>query len=139
MLLPLIQKVALKIKEKPLSGDIKITKNVNWSLQDWFSGEYSVDKGKFFNDNFGFHSFFVRLKNQLYYSAFKEIFAKDIVEGKDGFLYEIKYLQAHAGLDFVGKEEIEKRLEKVKFIQDTLSKRGIKFVLLFAPERLLLS
>ena len=133
LMIPLGQTCFFKLHEKPLSGDVKLAPDTQFSLQDWFEGSYSTGKEEYLNDNFGFRNTFLRLISQLYYSSFKAVFARDVVPGKDGFLYELKYLQTHAGQDYVGDAEIKSRFEKLKFIQDTLAKKGIHFAILFAP------
>ncbi len=135
MFIPIVQKKYDVFVEYDLSGDVIVAKDINLSTRDWFSGVYSQSKEKYLNDNFGFRNFFVRLNDQLHYSLFKKVFAKDVVAGKDRFLYELKYLQAYAGMDYVGDEEIRNRFNKLKFIQDTLEKKGIHFALLFAPSK----
>jgi len=133
ILFPALQKQYSLFKEPKLDGDVVLASGIKLSRAHWFNGTYAQTKEKYLNDNLGFHNFFVRLNNQLYYSLFKKANAKDVVVGKDGFLYELKYLITHAGLDYVGDEEIKNRFIKLKFIQDTLAKKGIHFALLFAP------
>jgi len=131
--LPAIQKHYHFFKEGNLEGDVVLAENITLNKEDWFSGNYAQTKEKYLNDNLGFHVFFVRLNNQLFYSLFKKANAKDVVAGKDGFLYEMKYLVTHAGLDYIGDKALKSRFIKLKFIQDTLEKKGIHFALLFAP------
>lgn len=133
LLLPALQKQFQFFKEKPLDGDVSLADDIEFTAQNWFDGVYSESKEKYLNDNIGFHHFLIRLNNQYHFSLFNKAFAKGVIAGKDGFLFEKKYLEAHAGLDYVGEEEIKTRFEKLKFIQDTLAKKGIYFAVLFAP------
>lgn len=133
MLFPMVQKWYHLYTEYKLSGDIILENDINFSTQDWFNGTYSQSKEKYLNDNFGFRNFFVKLNNQFYYFIFKKANAKGVVVGRNGFLYELKYLKTHAGLDYVGDKEVKTLFSKLKLIQDTLEKKGIHFALLFAP------
>lgn len=133
MLFPAVWRHFSKLEERPLSGDVRFAKNEQFEWHNWFTGEYSETKNKYLNDNFGFHNFFVRLRNEMYYLAFKKPEAQQVVIGKNGFLYESKYPQTYSGLDYVGEKEITRVVTELKFIQDTLEKQGIKFAILFAP------
>jgi len=133
LLVPLAQKLFLKLPEKPLSGDVQLAQDVSFNTHDWLEGTYASAKEKYVNDQFGFRNSFLRSTDQLYYSLFGAVFARDVVPGRDGYLYELKYLQTHAGMDYVGDAEVTSRFEKIKFIQDALAKKGIHFAVLFAP------
>ena len=131
--IPILQEFVFKWYEKPLSGSIVLANDVKADIKSWFDGTFAPAKEKYLNDHFGFRNRFLRLADQLNYSLFHAVSAKDVVVGKQGFLYEIKYLQAYAGIDFIGEDEVKSRFQKIKFIQDTLEKKGIQLVLLFAP------
>lgn len=135
MLLPMAQKHLFKFAEKPLSGDVRLAPDNEFSIEDWFDGSYPLLKEKYVNDNFGFRNTFLRIKSQVYYSLLGDVTAKDVVVGKDGYLYELKYLQAYAGTDCLPDKEVQQRFEKIKFIQEELAKKNIHFALLFAPSK----
>jgi hypothetical protein len=133
LLIPIVQSRFKMISEKPLSGAVQLAPDTTFNFKGWFSGDYSVLKEKYLNDNFGFRNTFVRFRNQFYYSCFNKVFAQDVICGKYGYLYELKYLQAHAGMDYLGEDKIKETYRKLKFIQDTLAKKGILFIVIFAP------
>ena len=133
LLFPIAQKKYTLFNNTVLSGDVKLANNIQFTKDDWFQGTYSEQKEKYINDNFGFRNFFIRFISQTYFTLFKTVFAKDVVLGKDGYLYELKYLHTHAGLDYIGDAAIKLRFEKLKFIQTELEKKGVHFALLFAP------
>ena len=133
MLFPAVQKQFHIFNENPLHGDVRLAPDIAPNAGDWFESRFSRTKEKYLNDNFGFRSWFVRLKNQVYFSAFHRTFEREVVFGKSGYLYEARYLNTYAGKDYMGDRQIENRFEKLKLIQDSLSKRGITFVVLFAP------
>jgi hypothetical protein len=133
LFIPMIQSNLHLISEKPLSGDIHLAPDTNFNFKSWFFGDYSPRKENYFNDNFGFRNSSVRLRNQFYYTCFNKIYAKDVICGKNGYLYELKYLQTFAGIDYLGEEKIKETYKKIRFIQDTLKKKGIQFMIVFAP------
>jgi hypothetical protein len=59
--------------------------------------------------------------------------ANGVVIGNEGYLYEKNYIKAHFGTDFIGKAEIENRTKKLKFLQDTLAKKGVDLIVVLAP------
>lgn len=132
-LLPAIQDKLHLIHEGDLRGDYRLENDTTFNFPAWFDGAYSIRKEKYLNDQFGMRNQFVRVKNQVYYSLFSIPCANDVVIGKEGFLYEEKYIKAYLGEDFVGEDLLNKRFNKLKFIQDTLKKLNKDLILLFAP------
>lgn len=130
---PLLQFRLNLVEVRPLDGDVTLAPDTSISVTGWFNSGYQDAKEKFVNDNFGFRSFYVRLRNELHYLLFSKVYAKEVVAGKSGFLYELKYLQTHAGLDYIGDEKVAALFTRLKFIQDTLQKKGITFAVLLAP------
>ncbi len=132
-LLPAFQSLRPFTVIGPLDGDIQLNPDVHWNPQLWFNGSYSKQKTAYLNDQFGFRNIFVRLRNQINYSFFRKPTASDVVIGKNGFLYEEKYIKAYTGKDFIGESTILELLKKAKYIADTLKKLNIDLVLLYAP------
>ncbi len=131
--IPLYQQLVPFLKVEPLQGDIRPEADSTLKKSNWFNGSYAAQKGKYLNENFGFRNLFVRIKNQVYFSLLKIPTARDVIIGKNNFLYEEKYIRAYTGHDFRGEAAILSRLQKVKFLTDTLEKLNIRLVLLFAP------
>ena len=75
----------------------------------------------------------VRLSNQIDYSLFSELHAKNTVIGKDGYLYEKGYITEYNGESFVGSESIRLRVEKLAFIQGKLEEKNIELLMVIAP------
>ncbi len=121
--IPLVQTMTRIIKEKPLKGAISVPVNPKLNLKDWFSASYQTEKGKYYNDAFGFRSLFVRINNQVALSLFRELHAFSVYFGKENYLYELNYMKARYGADFIGPDSIEQRINKLKFIQDQLFER----------------
>jgi hypothetical protein len=118
---------------KPLVGEIIPTEKPVFSTEAWTSMEFQPAYEKYINDSIGFHNLFVRSYNQVYYSLFKKANASDIVVGKEGYLFADKYIKEYLGLNFIGKKAINTKLAMAKYLQDTLKKLNIDFLLVFAP------
>jgi hypothetical protein len=126
----------LDVSEGPkLYGVVNPANDTILSIKDWFDGSYAAHKEKYLNDNFGYRNWFVKLRNQFCYSAFGKLFAYGAVEGKSGFVYEKGYLEAYSGKDYVGDSMTNITFEKLKYIQDSLTAKGVLFLVVFAPSQ----
>lgn len=134
LFLPMLQN-GLHLLEKtyPLKGDVQLAGDVDFDKQTWFNAEYQEQKEKHLNDNFGLRSLFVRLNNQLDFLFFNKANAKDVIIGKENYLYELNYIKAYTGEDFVGRDSITHTLDRLKFISDTLRKMNKQLLFVFAP------
>lgn len=127
---PLIQQLTGFAYVRPLKGGVKaIDPPV---FENWFSGEFQQKADNYINTSFGFRPSFVRLHNQLDYWLFNVVNANNVIIGKDGYLYEYSYIKEYLGKNFLGKDEINKRISKLKSVSDTLAKRNIDIVVLLA-------
>jgi hypothetical protein len=118
---------------KPLDGYYLNAKKIKFSWKDWFSGSYQEAEDQYLNDHFGFRSVFIRLNHQLRFSLFNKIKTAWVTVGKENYLYEETYIKAWYGTDFIGADSIEKRMYKLKALQDTLNNLGGKLMIIFAP------
>ena len=133
LLLPLIQQnlniVHVKELHKVSNDEVKPI----FSLKKYFDGTFQQKKEKYFNENFGFRDFCVRLNNQIAYSLFKEARANDVIVGKEDYLFEEKYIRTYLGRDFIGEKAIREKVRKLKMVQDTLAKKNIELFVVLAP------
>jgi len=118
---------------KPLDGYYLDTEKSKFSWKDWFSGSFQETKDKYLNDHFGFRSLFIRLNHQLRFSLFNKTKTAWITVGKENYLYEFNYIKAFYGDDFIGNDSIEKRMHKLRLLQDTLNHLGKKLIVVLAP------
>ena len=132
LFLPMIQGKFKIVHEKDLHGDVPPEKPV-FSFKNYLEGEFQDKKEIYFNHNFGFRKFCVRLNNQISYSFFKEARAKDVIVGKDEYLYEKLYIDTYLGKDFIGEKAILEKVRKLKMIQDTLKKKDIDLFVVLTP------
>ena len=130
--IPLVQQLTGFAYVVPLNGAIDKIESPVFKVHNWFSNEYQSKAEKLINNEFGFRPSFVRLHNQFDYWLFGIINAKSVLIGKDKYLYEYSYIKEYLGKNFIGKEEIKSRTAKTKVVSDSLAKRGIDLVVLFA-------
>lgn len=133
LFIPLKRNVFSFIKEKPLNGNYELVEKPEVGISEWFKGDYQGEFNNYFENNFGFRNFFVRVNNQIKYNLFKTTTAKDVEIGKENYLYEGGYIRDYMGYNFIGKDKIVKKIKEIKKIQDELKKEGINLITAFAP------
>jgi len=129
---PIVEEYFKPIDVKPLSGAIDEISNVKFRIGPWFNGEYQKQKEKYLNQHFGFRNICIRANNQLAFNFWKKAKANGVIIGKHNYLYEENYIKAYYGKDFTGESKIEDKVNKIKFLQDTLKKLNIDFLIVFA-------
>ncbi|NCA21662.1 MAG: hypothetical protein EBS86_11060, partial [Crocinitomicaceae bacterium] len=116
---PLIQYFTEFYSVLPLKGAIVEPEKPQLNLDSLNTGAYQEKFNKYYNEKFGFRSAFIRFHNQLKYNVFNQAQANGVVVGKDDYLFELDYIKAYYGQDYVGVQEIENTSRKLKRIQDT--------------------
>lgn len=132
LIVPGIQNEFPFIELAPLKGVISQPEQNSFTLKEWFSGEYQTAEEKYINETFGFRSLFVRIDNQIAFSLFKRAKANGVIIGENNYLYEENYIKAYNGTDFIGTDSISLRMQKLKFISDTLAKLNKNIIIVFA-------
>jgi len=123
------------LKEWDLRGDIRNTPKPLFSWRSWWNGTYQDSMNDHLNDSVAGRTWLVRINNQIDYSLFGKLHAREVIMEKNHCLYEQAYIDAYHGRDFKGDDEVRQRLTKLKFIQDTLDRLGTKLILVYAPSK----
>ncbi len=133
LFIPLVEYKSKMVTMKPLGGSFELAKDTTCTLEGWFDGKYQRNQTNYYNDNFGFHNFFIRLHNQLDFTLFKKANSDNLNVGKENYIFWASQIKAYYGEDYIGADSIKNRLRKLKFIQDTLSKLGKMCMIVLAP------
>jgi hypothetical protein len=104
-----------------------------FSWTNWLDGSYQSETDDYNNDHWAFKEKMVRLNNQFYYKAFNQIRVNNFVIGKNDYVFSEGYIFSAFGDDLLKEEKVRSLLEKAKVIQDTLKKKGIDLLLVYAP------
>lgn len=99
----------------------------------WTSTKYQQAAGDAIKRNIGFFNSILMGFNQTEYSAFQRAHAKDVVVGKNGYLYEEKYIDAYYGTDLLSDSFIEAKTERWALLKRGLDSLGIQLMVVFAP------
>jgi len=119
--------------EEPLKGAVKEARDPLFSVKDWLSGKYQLNKERYIDQHFGFRNTLVRIYNQYLYMFFEKANARSVIIGKSNYLFEENYIKAYFGYDFAGDSLISERIRKAMFLQDTLESFNTTFIMVFAP------
>lgn len=124
----------IKTDNKPnLAGIVIADEKPKLSTATWFDGSYQAEMEDYNNDHWAFKEFMVRLNNQLYYNLFNQIRVNGFVIGKEDYLYSESYIFSAFGDDDVNESKVITLMQKAKVVQDTLKKKGIDLLFVYAP------
>lgn len=136
LFLPLAQNILNLFTIPPLNGDFVVPEKPRLQKAGWLSGDFQENYEPYLEQRLGFHNVLVRLFNQIDYSLFRIPHAEGVVIGKKRVLYEHDYLRAWTGEDFIGERTWDKKLGKLKFVQDYLKENyAIDLVLVLEPSK----
>jgi hypothetical protein len=132
LILPIFQQLTGIVHERKLKGSFKVAEIPAFSSEDWFRGKFQESLELAVNDRFGFHNLFIRINNQAAFSFYRKALASGVSIGNDNYLYELNYIKAQKGDDFIGDSLIKRNTKKLKKIQDYCEENGKYFLVTFA-------
>ena len=133
LFLPLFQQFAKIVEVKPLLGAVELEKRPTRSIDSWIDESFQESSEKYLNQEFGFRNWFVKLHNQIEFSLFDATNAHSVVIGKDNYLYEENYIKAYYGRDFIGDSAMQAKVDRIKFLQDTLGSLNKELLVVVTP------
>lgn len=84
---------------KPLYGVSFLTPRPQLEFGACLTGEYQSQSESYIKENFGFREPLIRLYNQFQFDAFRKIYNKDIVLGKNYWLFFIRHVNEYYGTE----------------------------------------
>jgi hypothetical protein len=133
LFLPAIQQFTGFPKVSGLKGYFQLPQKPIATAKGIYQGTYQDSLNNWLEHHIGYRPDLVRLYNQFRYSLFDTVAAQSVVRGKEGFLYEINYIKALNGLDYVGDDQVEKHASQLSDISHWLSLRNKYLIVLLAP------
>ncbi|RFC54770.1 hypothetical protein DXU93_07230 [Brumimicrobium aurantiacum] len=133
LVFPLFLEFTEMIQLKPLKGSYEIPENPEFTLAQWFTGEYQDEKENFIKKSLYVRPVFVRFYNQYHYSFFNIPKANSIIIGKSSYLFGDNYIKEYFGTNFIGHQKIEEKVNKIQRVADTLKAKGIDLIVVLAP------
>lgn len=141
LLIIMIQTLFKPFKEHKLYGVTVETKAPILSSGSWFSGKFQKTFATFFSERIGFRAFWVKTENQISFSLNHRISAKSdytgtkIVLGKDNWLYQESYINSYVHPCLKNGKHIEKKVKKIRQLQDRLHEHHIGFLVVISPSK----
>ena len=143
LFLPIIQDETALIKVKPLNGVNVKSEKVNLNMENFSSGKYQSQLETFISENFGLREPLIRIYNQYLWSFFRKSYCKNVVIGKDDWLYNEKSVKDHyegLTLEYADNEEelknkLDKDVKRLKKLQTLLKERGTDIFVLMLPSK----
>lgn len=134
LVFPAVQKEFSLVQIRELDGDFILAEEPDLNLNDWMEGKFQSAFERYIDDHIGFRNSLVRLNNQLDYSLYRIPHADGIVVGKGDQMFEYDYIREFIGNDFIGENVIDKKMRKLRFLQQYLKReKDIDLVLVFEP------
>ncbi len=133
LFLPLIQQKYQFVEVEKLKGSYRQVEAPQFEFSHCLDGSFQQKSEKYLDQALGFRPLFVRIYNQFLFSLFNKPKAYGIVVGKGGFLYEKVYIDSYNGEDFIGRDSLKTKLEKLSEITDSLKMTGTNILTAIAP------
>ncbi len=136
LFVPLLQNRLYIFRIPPLNGDFVLPEKPPLEKAGWLSGDFQAQYDPYLEQRLGLHNLLVRIHNQIDYSLFKKVHAEGVIIGKNNVLHERDYIRAWTGEDFIGEKTWNKKLGRLKFVQEHLKRTyGIDLVLVLEPSK----
>ena len=135
VLIPVLQAKFKLVEETPLSGVFTLAPHPELSWDGLRSNEFQPALEKYMEDRMGFRALLIQMRNQLRFSLFKVSTNTFAMVGRDDMLYQGTPVEAYLGLDLLKRNEIQRRVRRVRMLQQALAKRGVKFLFVLAPNK----
>jgi len=103
-----------------------------WSLANWWSGGFQTGAARRLNEQFGARNTLVRWNNQKDYSIFNHPTARDVVIGKDDYLFEDTYLEAATGGNYQGRKHFDELGGQLRSLRDSLTRMNVDLLVMMA-------
>ncbi len=133
LILPFVQQQWKLFTLEPLGGAIEVPEKPAFSFSNIYQGYFQDSLITYVENHIGFRAFLVRLHNQINYTAFDIVSAKGVIKGKQGYLFEERYLHALHGSDYVGDERLLEDVRKTWEIADWLNRHNKHLLVMLAP------
>jgi len=105
------------------------------NLKSFINNEMQDSIESYLSNNSGFRGFVIRTFNQIDYSFFNTAHGDKAIIAKNKILLDEWYINAWLGRTYIGDDAINSKLYKIKMVQDTLTKKGIKFLFILEPDK----
>ena len=117
---------------KKLRGWQAPVEEVQLRLENWRSGDWQHYQEAAIKAQLKARPWLIRFNNQVKYSLFGVLNARDVIAGKEGQFFEEQYIRAYLGLDVAEEQSLEENVEALEAISDSLFANGTAFMIVLA-------
>ena len=134
ILLPNINMILGIIENIKLSGVTIDEKRPEYSLNNYYSGEYQSQFDKWYLQNYASRNIYIKMYNQLRYDLFSE---GSVVVGKYDYLFEKGYINEYLGIGIESEteDEIQQYIQLLESINNICNSNGKKMYLIITPSK----
>ena len=132
LVLPVLQMQTGIFEVRKLQGYVYPHEKPDFNVKDWLSGSFQNRYDLYFENNFGLRPWLVRINNQISFSISGKPKASDVVIGKENYLYELNYMKAYNGWNFLGNELLTGKIDSLERIKDSLQKYHTDLIICLA-------
>lgn len=118
-----------------LNGVDKEYEEPKWYWDTWFNGSYQKSIEDFNKSNFGLREDLIRMNNDRVYAWYNESTNKELIIGKDNYIFGKEYIDEYLGRDYIGKIALKEKVDYLKVISKECKLRGKTFLLVLAPSK----
>lgn len=137
MTLPLAEKIfhfsVSKLAELNGAYVKPVCPHLNW--RSFFNSELQDSLSLFVESEISNRNALVRLRNQIAFTLFHESPNKELVVGKNNYLFERAYIDFYTQQVWFDSTWMSKRIELLIDVTDSLKKRNIDLLVVFAPSK----
>jgi len=138
-----IQKQTNIFKFDPLEGVFFRTPNPELTFDNYRTATYQTQLESHLKENFGFREPLIRLYNQFLFDVFRKTYNKDIVMGKDGWLYFIQHVNDYYGTELYrwhssnesARQAYDREALRMWKLHGVLKDYGVDFLVFMAPQK----
>lgn len=136
LLFPLYGGLVHKLMPQPLVGVSLTTPVPAVSRENVLNGTFQTEVNNWWQENFAGRNFWIRLRNQILYSALHTSSNTNVSIGKNGQLYEAGYIYNYcAGSRFMSDEELSQVVQQTEALQTLLNENGKELYLFLTPSK----
>ncbi len=138
-----VQKQTKMFTFKPLGGVSFLTPKPELTFDNYRTATFQTQSESYLKENMGFRQPLIRFYNQFLFDVFRKTYNKDIIIGKDGWLYFIQHVNDYYGTEmyrwYDSKEEACEAydLEALRMwkLRGVLKDYGNDFLVFMAPQK----
>jgi len=124
------------VKERELSGVFSAPEPPDFSIDAVLSGKFQSEVEEYFEYKLVTRKIFTRIYNQVLYSLFRSTDNKEILVGRDMYLFEKAYPSAlFFEMDATQKADLEQKVDRLARLNDLLKQRGVTMIVRMSPSK----